>query len=116
MVKVNNEGYPNSFRQLLTATKENNEYVGFGNPNARILIIANEPAIKLKIDLEIDPQNERYKREIERYELEIIYNNKKWHDWLNEVASGSIVHDGVIYDISKFSPKFPYIQLLYCNF
>ena len=108
MVKVNNEGYPNSFRQLLTAAKENNEYVGFGNPNACILIIANEPAINLKIDLEIDPQNERYKREIERYELEIIYNNKKWHDWLNEGVAETIVHDGVIDDISKFSPRFPY--------
>jgi hypothetical protein len=108
MVKVNNEGYPNSFRQLLTAAKENNEYVGFGNPNACILIIANEPAINLKIDLEIDPQNERYKREIERYELEIIENNEKWDKWLKEGVAETIVHDGVIDDISKFSPRFPY--------
>ena len=90
MEKINKASCPVSFDQLLKATKE---YVGYGNPNASILIIASEPAIA--------PNEERYK-------WEIIENNKKWHDWLNEGVAETIVHDGVIYDISKFSPRFPY--------
>ena len=35
-------------------------------------------------------------------------NNKKWHKWLTEGVAETIVHDGVIDDISKFSPRFPY--------
>ena len=101
MEKVNKEGWPISFKQLLTATKE---YVGCGNPNASILIIASEPAI----DLKEEPKTEREKREKERHSWEIIGNNEKWHKWLNEGVAETIVHDGVIYDISKFSPRFPY--------
>lgn len=98
MEKVNKEGWPISFKQLLTATKE---YVGCGNPNASILIIASEPAI----DLKEDPKTEREKREKERYEWEMAKNNEKW---LTEGVAETIVHDGVIDDISKFSPRFPY--------
>ena len=87
MEKVNKEGWPISFKQLLTATKE---YVGCGNPNASILIIASEPAIA--------PDEERY-------EWEMAKNNEKW---LTEGVAETIVHDGVIDDISKFSPRFPY--------
>ena len=101
MEKVNKEGWPISFKQLLKATKE---YVGCGNPNASILIIASEPAI----DLKEEPKTEREKREKERHKWEIIANNKKWHKWLNEGVAETIVHDGVIDDISKFSPRFPY--------
>jgi hypothetical protein len=85
----------------LTATKE---YVGCGNPNASILIIASEPAI----DLKEEPKTEREKREKERHKWEIIENNEKWHKWLNKGVAETIVHDGVIDDISKFSPRFPY--------
>ena len=101
MEKVNKEGWPISFKQLLTATKE---YVGCGNPNASILIIASEPAI----DLKEDPKTEREKREKERHKWEIIENNEKWHKWLEEGVAETIVHDGVIDDISRFSPRFPY--------
>ena len=93
MEKVNKEGWPISFKQLLTATKEGNEYVGCGNPNASILIIASEPAIS--------PNEERYK-------WEISDNNLLWRKWMKDGIVETIVHDGVIYDISKFSPRFPY--------
>ena len=93
MEKVNKEGWPISFKQLLTATKEGNEYVGCGNPNASILIIASEPAIS--------PNEERYK-------WEISDNNLLWRKWMEDGIVETIVHDGVIYDISKFSPRFPY--------
>ncbi|MBO5794505.1 MAG: hypothetical protein J6R11_05460 [Bacteroidaceae bacterium] len=93
MEKVNKEGWPISFKQLLTATKEGNEYVGCGNPNASILIIASEPAIAT---------------DEERYKWEMIENNEKWHKWLTDGIAETIVHDGVIDDISKFSPRFPY--------
>ena len=56
MEKVNKEGWPISFKQLLTAT---NEYVGCGNPNASILIIASEPAIDLKKNLKLNVKNGR---------------------------------------------------------
>ena len=93
MEKMNKEGWPISFEQLLTATKEGNEYVGCGNPNASILIIASEPAIAT---------------DEERYKWEMIENNEKWHKWLTDGIAETIVHDGVIDDISKFSPRFPY--------
>lgn len=93
MEKMNKEGFPISFEQLLTATKEGNEYVGCGNPNASILIIASEPAIAI---------------DEERYKWEMIENNEKWHKWLTDGIAETIVHDGVIDDISKFSPRFPY--------
>ena len=90
MEKINKASCPVSFDQLLKATKVSNEYVGCGNPNASILIIASEPAIA--------PDEERYK-------WEMAENNKKW---LTEGVAETIVHDGVIDDISKFSPRFPY--------
>lgn len=90
MEKINKASCPVSFDQLLKATQENNEYVGCGNPNASILIIASEPAIA--------PDEERY-------EWEMAKNNEKW---LTEGMAETIVHDGVIDDISKFSPRFPY--------
>lgn len=90
MEKINKASCPVSFDQLLKTTQENNEYVGCGNPNASILIIASEPAIA--------PDEERY-------EWEVAKNNEKW---LTEGVSETIVHDGVIDDISKFSPRFPY--------
>lgn len=90
MDKINKASCPVSFDQLLKATQENNEYVGCGNPNASILIIASEPAIA--------PDEERY-------EWEMAKNNEKW---LKEGVAETIVLDGVIDDISKFSPRFPY--------
>ena len=93
MEKVNKEGWPISFEQLLTTTEEGREYVGCGNPNARILIIASEVAIS--------PNEERYK-------WEISDNNLLWRKWMKDGIVETIVHDGVIYDISKFSPRFPY--------
>ncbi|MBR3982167.1 MAG: hypothetical protein IKJ90_02430 [Bacteroidaceae bacterium] len=90
MEKINKASCPVSFEQLLKATQENNEYVGCGNPNASILIIASEPAIAT---------------DEERYKWEMAENNKKW---LTEGVAETIVHDGVIDDISKFSPRFPY--------
>ena len=90
MEKINKASCPVSFDQLLKATQENNEYVGCGNPNASILIIASEPAIAT---------------DEERYEWEMAENNEKW---LTEGVAETIVHDGVIDDISKFSPRFPY--------
>lgn len=90
MEKINKASCPVSFDQLLKAAQVSNEYVGCGNPNASILIIASEPAIA--------PDEERY-------EWEMAKNNEKW---LKEGVAETIVHDGVIYDISKFSPRFPY--------
>ena len=93
MEKMNKEGWSISFEQLLTTTEEGLEYVGCGNPNARILIIASEVAIF--------PNEERYK-------WEISDNNLLWRKWMKDGIVETIVHDGVIYDISKFSPRFPY--------
>lgn len=90
MEKINKASCPVSFDQLLKAAQVSNEYVGCGNPNASILIIASEPAIAT---------------DEERYKWEMTENNKKW---LTEGVAETIVHDGVIDDISKFSPRFPY--------
>lgn len=93
MEKMNKEGWSISFEQLLTTTEEGREYVGCGNPNARILIIASEVAIS--------PNEERYK-------WEISDNNLLWRKWMEDGIVETIVHDGIIDDISKFSPRFPY--------
>ena len=93
MEKKNKEGWSISFKQLLTTTEEGREYVGCGNPNARILIIASEAAIS--------PNEERYK-------WEISDNNLLWRKWMKDGIAETIVHDGIIDDISKFSPRFPY--------
>ena len=93
MEKINKASCPVSFDQLLKAAQVSNEYVGCGNPNASILIIASEPAIS--------PNEERYK-------WEISDNNLLWRKWMKDGIVETIVHDGVIYDISKFSPRFPY--------
>lgn len=90
MEKINKASCPVSFDKLLKAVQVSNEYVGCGNPNASILIIASEPAIAT---------------DEERYKWEMAENNKKW---LTEGVAETIVHDGVIDDISKFSPRFPY--------
>lgn len=90
MEKINKASCPVSFEQLLEAAQVSNEYVGCGNPNASILIIASEPAIAT---------------DEERYKWEMAENNKRW---LTEGVAETIVHDGVIDDISKFSPRFPY--------
>ena len=43
--------YSKEFRELLEiAEKFNQTYVGDGNPNAKILIIANEPAADINTD------------------------------------------------------------------
>ena len=43
--------YSKEFRELLEiAEKFNQTYVGHGNPNAKILIIANEPAADINTD------------------------------------------------------------------
>ena len=55
MEKINKASCPVSFEQLLEAAQVNNEYVGCGNPNASILIIASKTAI----DLKINPKTER---------------------------------------------------------
>lgn len=42
-----NKKYSNEFNDLLEVSLKNNEYVGLGNPNAKILIIGKEPGMEL---------------------------------------------------------------------
>jgi len=46
-MNIMNEKYSNEFNDLLEESLKNNEYVGLGNPNAKILIIGKEPGMEL---------------------------------------------------------------------
>lgn len=68
---ANNFNYPDSFIELVHKTNDNNsllygQYIGTGNPNARILILGKECAI----DKNNKPQ---------QYENEIVANTKNWN-------------------------------------
>lgn len=95
--------YSNEFKDLLLKSKES--LIGWGNPNARILIIGKESAIPK----DNDPQGK------EQYEREIIKNHEYWER--NEkqcISQDDVVPiqfcDGndIIKNIEVYNPLYPY--------
>lgn len=76
-----------NFTRLLENTSE--EYIGVGNPDAKILIIANEPGI--------DKDNK------EQYDNEVACNHEMW----NAVDKGDFPAK------AEYNPRFPYRGQLY---
>lgn len=88
--------YTSQFKEVLNQCKQNELFLGLGNPNAKILIIGKEAAI----DKEKDPRH---------YEVEVKNNVKDWEqnyelnkqleevlNWFEESAK------------QKYNPLFPY--------
>lgn len=95
--------YPKEFEKLIKTTKEN--LIGWGNPNARILIIGKESAIPKDNDL----------RGKEQYEREIIKNHEFWERNKKQgISQDDVVPiqfcDGndIIKNIEVYNPLYPY--------
>ena len=101
--------YSKEFRELLEiAEKFNQTYVGHGNPNAKILIIANEPAADINtdfgkelIDRDLNRNRTRWDENISKEQdqdsLEECFNNDDTVDW------------------NKFNPLWPFKGQRYCQ-
>lgn len=101
--------YSKEFRELLEiAEKFNQTYVGHGNPNAKILIIANEPAADINtdfgkelIDRDLNRNRTRWDENIsmeqDQDSLEECFNNDDTVDW------------------NKFNPLWPFKGQRYCQ-
>ncbi len=101
--------YSKEFRELLEiAEKFNQTYVGHGNPNAKILIIANEPAADINtdfgkelIDRDLNRNRTRWDENISKEQdqdsLEECFNNDDTVDW------------------NRFNPLWPFKGQRYCQ-
>lgn len=100
---ANNFNYPDSFIELVHKTNDNNsllygQYIGTGNPNARILILGKECAI----DKNNKPQ---------QYENEIVANAKNWNKNIDNNVSIENADKDELWkkDInSQINPLYPY--------
>ncbi len=100
---ANNLNYPDSFIELVHKTNDNNsllygQYIGTGNPNARILILGKECAI----DKNDKPQ---------QYENEIVANAKNWKKNIDNNVSIENADKDELWkkDInSQINPLYPY--------
>lgn len=100
---ANNFNYPDSFIELVHKTNDNNsllygQYIGTGNPNARILILGKECAI----DKNNKPQ---------QYENEIVANAKNWNKNIDNNVSIENADKDELWKKninSQINPLYPY--------
>lgn len=93
--------YPESFKQLVF-NDNNPDFIGWGNPNSKILILGKEPAI------DMSTEHGRF-----QYEIEVAHNKQDWYD--------NIIHQTDYDDVSTVSlsprdygnPLFPYFRQKY---
>lgn len=89
-----------TFQQLLGETQE--KYIGVGNPNAKILIISNEPGI--------NPENRV------QHETEVEHNKLHWLNFDGNVEPIVNCITGEIVNYDNYSPRFPYKGQRYAIF
>ena len=81
--------YSNEFKDLIACTKDTKDFIGYGNPNAKILIIGKEEAL--------DIEKECGK---EIYEIAVKTNWEKWKELKDD---SSITPDSIpIWKESRF--------------
>lgn len=103
--------YPIEFHEFLQIAKECNErYIGHGNPNAKILIIANEPAADKNTD---------FGRDLIKYDLD--GNLEQWNtnlniDKLDQDSLEEWLDDAHYGDWNKFNPLWPFKGQRYCQY
>lgn len=103
---ANNFNYPDSFIELVHKTNDNNsllygQYIGTGNPNARILILGKECAIA----------KDENQQQQQQYRNEILKNAANWKDNIdNQVTIENADKDELWEkDInSQINPLYPY--------
>ena len=88
--------YSKEFRDLIACTKDTEDFIGYGNPNAKILIIGKEESF-----------------DIEKRENNIIYNQASkgnWKSWKEVIGPPSITPDSIPVwkDSRKFCPLYPW--------
>ena len=88
--------YSKEFRDLIACTKDTEDFIGYGNPNAKILIIGKEEGFDIK-----------------KEENNIIYNQASkgnWKGWEELKDDSSITPDSIpIWKESRFfSPLYPW--------
>lgn len=102
--------YPKEFENLLESTKEN--LIGWGNPNAKILVVGKESAIAKGKNSKAD----------EQYEKEIICNRDLWRDKKLRISQDDIVpfifnesgSEILNYDKITYNPLYPYKGQEFC--
>lgn len=88
--------YSKDFRDLIACTKDTEDFIGYGNPNAKILIIGKEESFDIK-----------------KGENNIIYNQASkgnWKGWEEVIGNPSITPDSIPVwkDSGKFCPLYPW--------
>lgn len=88
--------YSKEFRDLIACTKDTEDFIGYGNPNAKILIIGKEESFDIK-----------------KEENNIIYNQASkgnWKGWEEVIGNPSITPDSIPVwkDSGKFCPLYPW--------
>lgn len=88
--------YSKEFRDLIACTKDTEDFIGYGNPNAKILIIGKEEGFDIK-----------------KEEKNIIYNQASkgnWKGWEEVIGPPSITPDSIPVwkDSGKFCPLYPW--------
>lgn len=88
--------YSKEFRDLIACTKDTEDFIGYGNPNAKILIIGKEEGFDIK-----------------KEENNIIYNQASkgnWKGWEEVIGNPSITPDSIPVwkDSGKFCPLYPW--------
>ena len=88
--------YSKEFRDLIACTKDTEDFIGYGNPNAKILIIGKEESFDIK-----------------KGENNIIYNQASkgnWKGWEEVIGNPSITPDSIPVwkDSGKFCPLYPW--------
>lgn len=102
--------YPKEFENLLITTKEN--LIGWGNPNAKILVVGKESAIAKGKNSKAD----------EQYEKEIIGNRDLWRKEELRVSQDDIVpyifnesgSEILNYEKITYNPLYPYKGQQFC--
>lgn len=88
--------YSKEFKDLIACTKDTEDFIGYGNPNAKILIIGKEEGFDIK-----------------KEENNIIYNQASkgnWKGWEEVIGNPSITPDSIPVwkDSGKFCPLYPW--------
>ena len=89
--------YSNEFKDLIARIEQTKDFIGYGNPNAKILIIGKEEA--LDIEKECDK---------EIYEIAVKSNWELWKK--NDLYASSITPDSISVwkDSKDFNPLYPW--------
>ena len=89
--------YSNEFKNLIAITEKTKDFIGYGNPNARILIIGNEEALDTNDNKKDKQTNEKA-------------TESNWKLWKKIIVDPSITPDSIPIwkDTENFSPLYPW--------